>query len=439
MYKQSAFLGLLLGLFGLLGTAFAQTPAGRPVWVVPIEGPITPATARFVEARLAGAAAENALAVVFSINTPGGSVAAAQEISSAILNAPMPTVAVADQALSAGALIAMSAENLAMLPGGAVGAATAINGLTGETASEKINSAWRGQFRSVAEARGRNARVAEAMVSERIEIPGLSSSTELVTLTAAQALEYDIADLQAGSVQDALSQLGYGDVALQTVAPSPWERVTGALSNPLWAALLLAVGVIGITVEVFAPGFGLPGIVGVGALLLFFVGVFAGSPPGPLDVALIVVGLVLIAVELFVTPGFGFIGAFGVAALVWGIARTFEGDTLAVLGYTVVFGGVLLGLAVWLLPNSRFFRPLVLAARLGPVPGEAPPGPPSALRTLVGATGVALTDLRPAGTVLVDGDTRVDVVSEGPYVGRGNRVEVVRVEGNRVTVRDLGA
>ena len=141
MYKQSAFLGLLLGLFGLLGTAFAQTPAGRPVWVVPIEGPITPATARFVEARLAGAAAENALAVVFDINTPGGSVAAAQEISSAILNAPLPTVAVADQALSAGALIAMSAENLAMLPGGAVGAATAINGLTGETASEKINSA----------------------------------------------------------------------------------------------------------------------------------------------------------------------------------------------------------------------------------------------------------------------------------------------------------
>ena len=150
--------------------------------------------------------------------------------------------------------------------GGAVGAATAINGLTGETASEKVNSAWRGQFRSVAEARGRNARVAEAMVSERIEIPGLSSSTELVTLTAAQALEYDIADLQAGSVQDALSQLGYGDVALQTVAPSPWERVTGALSNPLWAALLLAVGVIGITVEVFAPGFGLPGIVGVARL-----------------------------------------------------------------------------------------------------------------------------------------------------------------------------
>ncbi len=406
---------------------------------MPITGPITPATARFVEARLASAADANPLAVVFDIDTPGGSVAAAQDISSAILNAPLPTIAVADQALSAGALVAMSAENLAMLPGGAVGAATAINGLTGETASEKVNSAWRGQFRSVAEARGRNARVAEAMVSERVEIPGLSSSTELVTLTAAQALEYNIADLQAGSVQDALSQLGYGDVALQTVAPGPWERLTGALSNPLWAALLLAVGVIGIAVEFFAPGFGLPGIVGVGALLLFFVGVFAGSPPGPLDVALIVLGLVLIAVELFVTPGFGFVGAFGVAALVWGIARTFEGDTLAVLGYTVVFGGVLLGLAGWLLPNSRFLRPLVLAARLGPVPGEAPPGPPAALRNLGGATGGALTDLRPAGAVLVDGDTRVDVVSDGGYVPKGNRVEVVRVEGNRVTVRDLGA
>lgn len=418
----------------LFGLAAAQ----NPVWVVPITGPITPATSSFVTEQLARAAAEGPLAVVFDIDTPGGSVAAAQEVSSAVLNAPVPTIAVANQALSAGALIAMSAEQLAMLPGGAIGAATAINGLTGETAPEKVNSAWRGQFRSVAEARGRNARVAEAMVSERIEIPGLSSAEELVTLTSAQAVEYNVADLEAGSVRDALAQLGYGDVALRTVAPGPWERLTGALSNPLLAALLLAVGVIGIAVEFFAPGFGLPGIIGVAALLLFFAGVFAGSAPGPLDVALIAVGLVLIAVELFVTPGFGFIGATGLAALVWGVARTFEGNTLAVLGYTVIFGGVLLGAAFWLLPNSRFFRPLVLAARLGPAEGEARPQPHASLHNLLGATGVALTDLRPAGTALVDGDTRVDVVSEGGYVPRGHRLEVTRVEGNRVTVRDLG-
>jgi membrane-bound serine protease (ClpP class) len=421
---------LLLALSA--GPGAAQQP--RAVWVVPIDTQITAATTQFVESRLARAAAEQPLAVVFEIDTPGGAIVAAEEIASAILNAPVPTVAVANQALSAGALIAMSAENLAMLPGGTIGAATAINGLTGETASEKINSVWRGQFRAVAEARGRNARVAEGMVSERVEIPGLSTREELVTLTAAQAVEYNIADLRADSLRDALAQLGYGDVTLETLAPSPWERFAGALSSPLLAAALLAVGVIGIAIEIFTPGFGIAGGVGVVALLLFFVGTFAASPPGLLDVVLLLGGVVLIAVELFVIPGFGAFGVLGLAALAWGIARIFQGDALTMLGYTTILGGAMLGLALWLLPNSRLARPLTLSARLAPASGEATLEVPHPLRDLLGQTGVALTDLRPAGVVEID-QRRVDVVSEGSYVARGSRVEVVRIEGNRVTVR----
>lgn len=414
----------------LSGAAWAQ----RPVWVLPINSVITPATAHFVETQLERAATEQPLAIVLDIDTPGGSVVAATDISSAILNAPVPTIAVASQALSAGALIAMSAEQLAMLPGGAIGAATAINGLTGETAPEKVNSAWRGQFRSVAEARSRNARVAEGMVSERVEIPGLSTREELVTLTSAQAAEYNIADLQADSLRDALTQLGYGDVTLQTLTPTPWERFTGALSNPLVAAILLAVGVIGVVVEVFTPGFALPGTVGVIALLLFFAGSFTASPPGLLDAGLLLSGVVLIAVELFLIPGFGLFGVAGLALLAWGVARIFQGDTLTMLGYTTILGGLLLGLAFWLLPNSRLARPLTLSARLGYSPGDAPPEPPQTPRDLLGETGVALTDLRPAGTAHI-ALRRVDVVSEGGYVASGSDVTVVRVEGNRVTVR----
>jgi membrane-bound serine protease (ClpP class) len=426
-------LGFWLALW-LLGSGLAA--AQRPVWVIPIDTQITGATARFVETRLERAATEQPLAVVLEIDTPGGSVIAAEEISNAILNASVPTVAVANQALSAGALIAMSAESLAMLPGGTIGAATAINGLTGETASEKINSAWRGQFRAVAEARGRNARVAEGMVSERIEIPGLSSAEELVTLTATQAVEFNIADLEAASLRDALAQLGYGDVTLQTQAPSTWERVVGALSNPLIAALLLAVGIIGIVIELFTPGFALPGTIGVLALLLFFAGSFAASPPGVLDIALLLGGIVLIALELFVIPGFGFAGVLGFAALAWGIARIFQGDTFTMLGYTTIIGGIALGLALWLLPNSPLARPLTLSTRLGHTPDEALPQPPQSLLDLRGQTGTALTDLRPAGTIVVD-RTRIDVVSDGGYIAKDSVVEIVRVEGNRVTVRAI--
>ncbi|WMT57852.1 NfeD family protein [Truepera radiovictrix] len=433
-------LALLLGgaLLGTGGVAWAQSPSA--VWIVPIDATITTATARYVEDRLARANAEGPLAVVFTIDTPGGSVEAAERISSAILRARVPTIAVVEQAISAGALVAMSAEQVAMLPGSAIGAATAINALTGEAAPEKISSVWRGRFRSVAEARGRNARVAEGMVSESIEIPGLSTAQELITLSAAQAVEYDIADLQASSLTDALRQLGYGDVATETLAPSPAERFASALANPLLAAVLLAVGLIGLAVEIFTPGFGIPGAVGLVALLLFFGGSFLGSPPGTLDLVLLVVGLLLIAVEVFVLPGFGVFGLLGFAAVAWGVARIFQGDALTMLGYTTIIGGALLALALWLLPNSRFSRPLTLSTRLSGGLGAQTPGLPleatPALAELRGQRGVTLTDLRPTGVARF-GERRVDVLSEGGFVPRGSAVEVLRVEGNRVTVREV--
>src|SRR5690606_31817288 len=143
------------------------------------------------------------LALLFLIDTPGGQVSAMERIVDAImLEAQVPTLAVVRNAFSAGALIAMSAEQLAMLPGSSIGAALPVGlGPGGVTpVDEKLSSAVRGTFRSVAEARGRDARVAEAMVDPRIEIPGLSTSEELVTLTAQQAVQYGIADTTAATV-----------------------------------------------------------------------------------------------------------------------------------------------------------------------------------------------------------------------------------------------
>src|SRR5690606_7620433 len=126
--------------------------------------------------------------------------AAMQDIVGIILHqTSVPSLAVVQNAFSAGALIAMSAERLAMLPGSSIGAALPILATPTGIApvDEKFSSALRGEFRSVAEARGRNPQVAEGMVDERIEIPGLSTATELITLTASQAVEHGIADLQA--------------------------------------------------------------------------------------------------------------------------------------------------------------------------------------------------------------------------------------------------
>jgi membrane-bound serine protease (ClpP class) len=433
-------------------------PTSSAVWLLPIDTEITPATAQFVRSRVEQANREQPLALVFLIDTPGGRVDAMQDIVNAIMRrAQVPTIAIVENAFSAGALIAMSAERLAMLPGSSIGAALPIAATPIGIAEvdEKFNSAVRGQFRAVAEERGRDPRVAEGMVDQRIDIPGLATPDELVTLTAQQALEFGIADAYARSIQDALEQFGYGGVRIERIEPTLTERLAGSLANPIVAGLLLAIGIGGLLIEFFTPGFGIPGGIGAVALALFFGGAFLATPAGVFDLILILVGLALIAVELFVLPGFGIAGILGLAAIVFSTFRIFQESSVYVLASTVIFAGLLLGLALWLLPNARVGGFLTLNTRLmgdgrsqpatATAGAGAGGGPPeavdpakaklvSSLEHLDGQRGVALSDLRPAGVARFE-KARVDVVTEGDFVARGTPIEVLRVEGNRVTVR----
>jgi membrane-bound serine protease (ClpP class) len=437
--RSAMFLGtLFLALF--FRVSWAQE---NRVWVLPIEGEITTATAQFVSSKIEQANREQPLALVLYIDTPGGQVLAAERIVNIILNdTQVPTIAVVANAISAGAIIAMSAEQLAMLPGGSIGAATAINAFTGQDAGEKVNSYWRSQFRSVAEARGRNADVAEGMVSARIEIPGLSTSEELITLSADRAVEFDIADIKASSLSDALQQLGYGGVETVRLEPNLAERLGGWLANPIVAALLLVVGIGGIIFEAVTPGFGLPGAIGVIALVLLASGLFIATPAGTVDIVLMIAALVLLLLELLVFPGFGIAGILGIAALVIAVVRIFPNDNqwAYVLGYTAIFGAVLLVGLFWLLPNSPLFKRFALTTRLDNQPGTTPLQGHSVASYdyLLNQTGVASTDLRPAGIATIAGE-RVNVVTEGDFVPNGTPVTVMRVDGNRVVVRKVQA
>lgn len=439
MKVRIGLLGLVLLLVGL--PAWGQSP--NSVWVVPITGEITPATTQLVRMRVERANREQPLALVFEIDTPGGRVDAMGDVVDAILQrALVPTIAVVKNAFSAGALIAMSAEQLVMLPGSSIGAALPVVldplaplGLS--PADEKIQSAMRAQFRSVALARGRNADVAEAMVSPR-EIPGLTTGQELVTLSATQAVQHGIADLEARTLREALTQLGYGGVTVERLEPTALERVAQVLTGPLVASLLLAIGVIGILIELFTPGVGVPGAIGIVSLLLFFSGAFIATPAGLFDLVLVIAGIILIAVELLLLPGFGIAGILGLAALVFALFRIFQEGALSVLGYTVLFGGALLALAFWFLPNTRVGGLLMLSTRLkteiGPTATGSGATPTTGFDHLLGRQGIATSDLRPAGVARF-GAQRVDVVTEGEFITKSAVIEVLRVEGNRVTVR----
>ncbi len=226
-------------------------------------------------------------------------------------------------AYSAGALIALAADRVYMRPGSVMGAATPIVG-TGEKAPEKIVSAMRSQMRALAENRGLDPAVAEAMVDEDIEIEGVVEAGKLLTLTTSEAvgLGYarEVEDLEA-----LLADLGLAGAVVQGMQVNWAERIVRFLSNPIVAPFLLSLGFLGLIVEIKSPGLGLAGFAGLLSLALFFGSHLILGLAGMEDLLLFGAGVVLIAVEVFVIPGFGLFGVLGGVGILGGIYMSMIG------------------------------------------------------------------------------------------------------------------
>src|SRR5690606_29662365 len=153
------------------------------------------------------------------------------------------------RAFSAGAMIALAADRIYMTPGAVIGAATPVDG-AGNVAGEKMISAMRAEFRALAEARGLDPQVAEAMVDPRIAIPDLVDAGELLTLSTTEASRVGYADGVVSGEAALLTELGLGGAAV-TAAETNWaENVVRFLTNPLVAPLLLSLGMLGLMIEV---------------------------------------------------------------------------------------------------------------------------------------------------------------------------------------------
>lgn len=431
---------LFAGLAGAL-PGRAQQPV---VYRLAVSGVVENGLAPYIARGLGEAASAGARAVILDIDTPGGRIDAAERIVDAVRGSSVPVYAwVNPRAYSAGALIALSTNGIYMRPGGVLGAATPVDG-NGTKASPKIVSAMRGEFRALAEARGLDPRIAEAMVDESIEIPGLVGAGELLTLSTNEALKVGFARGAPASEAELLSAVGLPGARVVTVAPNWAELVVRFLTNPLVAPLLLSLGMLGLIFEIKTGSFGLGGLVSLGSLGLFFGSSLLVGLAGWEEIILLGVGAVLLAVEIFVLPGFGAAGVLGLISLAAAVVLAMVGSTPTAAGLTqaflVLFASLVITAAVayaWIrhLPHSGRFAGLFLKGGAAQAEGYIAALP----RTdLVGREGVAVTDLRPAGTAEVGGE-RVDVVTEGEYVPQGGAVRVVRSEGYRHVVRALDA
>ncbi len=431
----------------LFAAALAQDK--RPVvYVAPIEGIIDLGLAPFVQRILDEATDAGAAAVILEINTFGGRVDAAVQVRDALLNARVRTIAfVNKRAISAGALIGLAAENLVMSGGGTIGAATPVqmggSGTQAQPVSEKTVSYVRKEFRATAESRKRPPLLAEAMVDADVEIPGVIEKGKLLTLTTEEALEHKLIDFRADTIESALQQLGLGAAELRRASPNWAENLVRLLTHPVVSSLLITIGMLGIIVELRTPGFGVPGGLGMTSLALFFWGHWLVQLAGWEELLLALAGVILLVLEVFVIPGFGIAGVLGIAALLAGLILSVVGagatsEVILEAALRVVFSllvAIVASLAILrFLPRLPFGRRLVLAADLGTghAHGSAPDGD---LRWL-GKKGQASSPLRPAGIAEIGGE-RVDVVSEGELIDAGQFVEVTRVEGNRIVVRQV--
>lgn len=429
---------LTLALLAVSSTAArAQAPT---VYRIPVSGVVENGLAPYVARSIKEAESSGAAAAFLDIDTPGGRIDAAERIADAVRAARIPVYGfVNPRAYSAGALIAISTNGIYMRPGAVIGAATPVDG-QGTRASEKMVSAMRAEFRSMAEQRGLDPKLAEAMVDENVDIPGVVKKGQLLTLSTNEAVSLKFAKAQVADEAALLQAIGLPGAQVITTEPNWAEGVVRFLTNPLVAPLLLSLGILGLVFEIKTGAFGLGGILSLTSLGLFFGSSFILGLAGWEEILLLGLGAIALAVEVFVLPGFGVAGVVGTLAIVAAMvlammgARPSTGDiaqALAVLGASLLI--TMAVIYAWLrhLPNSGRFSGLLLRGSVHKSQGfvSAP-----SRGDLIGLDGIAVTDLRPSGTARV-GQERIDVVTEGEYVAQGSRVQVVQSDGYRHVVR----
>lgn len=458
MKKNSELLFLLL--FLLITTFKSIGEERKLVYQIDIKKEINNTTRIYLRNGLEEAKLLGADAVLLHMNTYGGLLEAADSMRTAILYNPIPVyVFIDNNAASAGALISIACEKIFMRKGANIGAATVVN-QTGAALPDKYQSYMRSMIRSTAEAHGkdtiiqekdttfrwkRDPLIAEAMVDERVVVPNLIDSGKVLTFTADEALEWKYCDGIAETPDEVITKyLGYNDYELKTYKPSWEDDLKGFLMNPMLQSLLIIIIIGGIYFEMQTPGLGFPSAAAVVAAILYFAPLYIDGLAQNWEILVFILGLLLIAVEIFIIPGFGIAGICGIIFLIAGLTLSllnntdfnFEEVSTKEIGeatLTVLIGlGLGFVLMIWLsnkIGTKGMMRKVALHKDL-----EDAHSSPS-LTSLIGKEGTAFTVLRPSGKVMIDNEL-YDGVSESGFIEKGTKVEVVRFENAQVYVEN---
>jgi membrane-bound serine protease (ClpP class) len=450
-------------LLGPLGELAAREVVHKgDVVVIPLSGEISGSLAAFI--RRAEKEAENngAAAIIFEMNTYGGRLDSAEEITNVLNRATVPTYTfINTNAGSAGSLLALATRYIYMAPVSAIGAAAPVLA-TGEdlpaTEKEKTVSYWSALVRSSATRNGHNPDIGEAFINKDKEVKVgdkiVHAKGTLLTLNAQEAVEQiNGKPLLAAGIVDSVTELVRKAALKGTVVslgPSGFEQL--ALWITALAPLLLLGGIVGAYLEFKIPGATLPGIAAGICFALFFLGHYLAGLAGWEVFALFVFGLALVLIEiLFFAHSTIVVGVVGVflmlGSILWAMIDRYPGEhfwptgqmlmvPLLNLMIAMIASGIVITLLARYLPRTSIYRRFALMTSnpSGPSLATAPREFASASHLSPGMKGTALSVLRPSGKALF-ADRTVDVVTEGEFISPDTQITVIQADGMRVVVR----
>ncbi|HIR73723.1 MAG TPA: nodulation protein NfeD [Candidatus Coprenecus pullicola] len=437
-------IGAFISYFSAV-SAYPQEKQGKDtVYVIEIRQNIDNSSMRKLSLGLEDAQAKGADYIILHLDTYGGAVDAADSMRKAILHAPVPVVAFVDlQAASAGALISIACDSIYMRPGASIGAATVVN-QNGEVMPDKYQSFMRGMMRATAEAHGRRAdgtwfrdpAIAEKMVD----------TAGVLSFTPDEAIEARYCEGKAESIDEVIEHIGLEECEIVHQELSPLEKFILLMMSPLLQGIFLMMIIGGIYFEIQSPGLGLPSIIALIGAVLYFSPLYISGLALNWEIVLFILGLILLAVEIFVTPGFGVAGVLGaILSLTALIFAMIDNDTLYFEGklnlrallepcaIVLVSTVTALVLSIWgaskLYPRKSFAyiaQKTELKGDEGWVGVET-----DSLAACVGQVVTAATEMCPSGKVEY-GERQYEAVMEYGSANAGERLKVIRAEGGRL-------
>jgi membrane-bound serine protease (ClpP class) len=441
------FLLLMILASGIMNL-FSQDSSDKTlIYKFDIKKEIAPPVWRTTKIAVEEAIEKNADIILIEMSTYGGMLESADSIRTKLLDSPIPVIVfINHNAASAGALIAIACDSIYMTKGSSIGAATVVD-QTGQVVPDKYQSYMRAMMRATAEANGRDPNIAQAMVDPRIKIEGVIDSGSVLTFTASEAMKNGYCEGIAEDTEEVLALAGITNYEIIEQELTAMDKIIGFLINPIVSGILIMVIVGGIYFELQTPGIGFPSAAAVLAAIMYFAPLYLEGLADHWEILIFIVGIILIAVEIFAIPGFGVAGISGIFLVVMGLTLSlinnvgFDFRPVNFNNFIGSFFIVIISIFISIISSyfitkslfsrNRLFGSLALetveSAEEGYTTSDA------GYRDVLGKTGIAHTILRPAGKVMIGGEL-FDATALTGYIEKGEEIRVVRYETTQLFV-----